>query len=349
MKLLWGLLPAFVVLERVLATRELQTVPSDPAFYDNLRTSDALLAVNSSQPSAVYRVTTQDDNEYRLADLKAFLPLSDNSESPFWGALKNDAFSALLASYHFNNVEQSPILSPDDLQNCQDLRLTMEIFDSEWSPIETTRTFTSVLQRPISLEVPPTAAVVGAARSAVTSPLAILTGVNDIPQVSHASTAVDFDVKEQFPLFGRTVTSSVGTAAVAVEYFKSINSENVAILFVTDSYGSSLQKAFQDAASKANITTEPIPFPFYVTEGSDEARNAIQTLKRIQYRHVFAIFFDTQFDPIMKVAKEMGAVGEDYLYIFPGFDIAHFQTYKLAAGTFSCFDCVLCVVLCVVC
>jgi len=43
----------------------------------------------------------------------------------------------------------------------------------------------------------------------------------------------EFDSKLQFPLFARTVSSSIGEAAVAVEYFKSIGSTHVAILFIT--------------------------------------------------------------------------------------------------------------------
>ncbi len=53
-------------------------------------------------------------------------------------------------------------------------------------------------------------------RSVVTSPLAILTGVNDVPHFSYASTSLNLDVKEQYPISGRTVTSSVGEAAVVL-------------------------------------------------------------------------------------------------------------------------------------
>lgn len=213
---------------------------SAPDYFDSLRLSPpGVVAKAPEDGSTVYRVavTSLDDNStvaYRLAGLMGFLPFTDvNSGERILPETINDAFAALMAVYHFNNIQKSPILTEEDVAECPDLRLTMELLDTEFSPIETTRAFTSVLQRTPSFRVPFPSAVIGAYRSAVTSPLAILTGVNDIPQVSYASTAVDFDVKAQYPLFGRTVTSSIGEAEAAVQYFKSINSTHVAILFVT--------------------------------------------------------------------------------------------------------------------
>ena len=215
-----------------------QLTPSDPAYYDNLRTlkgQTVVSGVNNKGVNAsnVYLIfVNETKEEILMADIKSFLPFSFNATTAN-PVLINDGFCALLAIEHFNHVEKSPILSSQDLAGCQRLKLTMELFDTHLSPIMTTRTFTSILQQPASLAVPPPAGVIGAFRSAVTSPLAILTGVNGIPQISAASTSVDFDVKSQFPLFGRTCTNSVGEATVAVRYFQQIGSGEVAILFIT--------------------------------------------------------------------------------------------------------------------
>lgn len=202
---------------------------SAPDYYDGLRNSTPLELVSDYPNSGVYQIATE-DGTVRLADFKVFLPLSATGKMR--NGIVNDAFTALLAAYHFNNIEKSPILSAADLGGC-DLRLTTELFDSQFSPIETTRTFTSVLKREPSLEVAPPAAVVGAFRSAVTSPLAILTGINNIPQVSWASTAEGFSVKDQYPFFGRTVTDTVGEALVALKFFEQIKSTHVAVIFIT--------------------------------------------------------------------------------------------------------------------
>jgi len=277
--------------------------------------------VNASNVYLIFVNETKE--EILMADIKSFLPFSFNATTAN-PVLINDGFCVLLAIDHFNNVEKSPILTSQDLAGCQTLKLTMELFDTHLSPILTTRTFTSVLQRAASLAVPPPAGVIGAFRSAVTSPLAILTGVNGIPQISAASTSVDFDVKSQFPLFGRTCTNSVGEATVAIRYFQQIGSGEVAILFITDSYGSALQKAFQDAANAANISTVSVPFSFSISQ--KEATQAVQSLINAQYRHVYAILYENQYDIIMGTAIDMGAAGVDYFYLFPGLDIFNMAT-----------------------
>jgi Receptor family ligand binding region len=176
-------------------------LPSNPHYYDLLRdeNSGSLKDVSVAADSNVFRVHLDDatGTQYRLAEFKAFLPLSDGEA--IRQGYQDDAAAALLAVYHFNNLEQSPILTEDDVEECN-VKLTMEIVDSRFSPIGTTRVFTESLHTENTLSTPLPTGVIGAYRSATTSPLAILTGVNGIPQVSHASTSTDFDVKEQFPL-----------------------------------------------------------------------------------------------------------------------------------------------------
>lgn len=345
--------------------------PWSPDYYDVLReTADESQVIHQNGSSIYYvppisaplqggvgSVATNNITAYidveeetsptNLADIKAFLHFTYDGLSTFQGT-ENDAFAVLLAAYHFNNVDSSPVLTPDIVSQCPDLKLTVELLDSEFSPIETTRTFTSVLQRQYTLQAPPPAAVVGAFRSSVTLPLAILSGVNDIPQVSHGATSIEFDDKDQYPLFGRTVTSSIGEAKVAVEFFKSIKSTHVAILFVTGAYGSALQKAFQDAANDANIVTESVALPFYTDQGggtatgdskdSNAVEGAIASLKNLKYQHVYAIFSENALETIMTLALKQGAAGRGYLWVFPGLVVDSFKTYnfgKLTTGFFS--------------
>ena len=210
--------------------------PSDPFYYDQLRnvSSNMLENVSFTPGSNIFRIAVNDGSasgtqQIRLAEFKAFLPLSNGTHIRY--GYKDDVVAALLAVYHFNNIDISPILQPQDIAGC-DLKLTMEIVDSKFSPIGSTRTFTESLRTPNTLSTPLPTAVIGAYRSATTSPLAILTGVNGIPQASYAAASTDFDVKEQFPLFGRTVASSTGDANVILNYFLSTNATHVGVLFV---------------------------------------------------------------------------------------------------------------------
>ncbi|CAB9520190.1 acid type B receptor subunit 2 [Seminavis robusta] len=292
---------------------------SDPLYYDNLRdTNSGLLNdVSVSEDSNVFQVHLGDGTQYRLAELKAFLPLSNGAS--IRAGYQDDAAAALLAVYHFNNLDMSPIITEEDVEGC-DVKLTMEIVDSKFSPIGSTRVFTESLHTENTLSTPLPTAVIGAYRSATTSPLAILTGVNGIPQASYASSSTDFDVKEQFPLFGRTVTSSTGEAKVALDYFQSIKASHVGVLFVTDAYGSALQKAFQDAANDAGMVTDSVAFSFSADLNGDEIENAIDHLKHTEFRLFYVICFENHLRPIVKTALEHGIIGPDYLWIFPGFE-----------------------------
>ena len=236
---LLGLLAVGVCRQEAVATTTTSSSsttmdPSDPNYFDSLRdeNSNLLKNVTLATDSNVFRVEVDDEagTQYRLAELKTFLPLSNGTH--IRRGYQDDAAAALLALYHFNNIDLSPILQAEDIAGC-DLKLTMEIVDSKFSPIGSTRVFTESLHTKNTLSTPLPTAVIGAYRSATTSPLAILTGVNGIPQASYASGSTDFDVKEQFPLFGRTVTSSTGDAKVALDYFISIGASHVGVLFVT--------------------------------------------------------------------------------------------------------------------
>lgn len=348
-----------------IGLRNLQMVTGAPDYFDSLRIelgSSTLgnntngSSVSKDARSSIYQVTLHpgqtNETTYRLAEIKSFIPFSDGVTAKTEAI--NDAFAALLAVYHFNNMHETihPVLgdqiSQDPVFASCNVKLTMELLDSELSATKTTKSFSEVLRRPVTLQTPPTTAVIGAFRSATTLSLAIYTGVKRIPQVSASATSTEFDDKEQFPIFGRTVTNTAGLAAVAVRFFQSIGSTHVAILFVTvraffkrlwmilhlrtliffaahfqDSFGSAIQMAFQDVSTKAGIVTESLAFSSSVSE--EGARSVVASLKGLQYRHIFAVFSGPQFELIMGAASEFDIVGPDYLYVFPGLDVFELQ------------------------
>ena len=318
------------------AKRRLQAANEAVDYYDRLRTDSSLIqSVQGSEESNIFAVTDTLGDSYRLADISSFLPFSNGQR--LRPTVEKDAIAALLAIYHFNNPDTSPILNAQELEGCN-VRLTTEFLDTQFSPINSTRRFTDVLLRNHSLDKPLPTAVVGAYRSATTSPLAILTGVNNIPQVSYASESTDFEVKEQYPYFGRTVPSTLGAAHVAVKYFQELGASHVGILFVTDAYGSALQKAFQDAAAEANIVTSSVAFSYSASANGVEIQNAVASLANTQFRYIYAICFNSHYEPIMTAAYEQKIAGKEFLWIFPGLDQGGFQSFaKFPPGTSSFF------------
>jgi hypothetical protein len=142
-------------------------------FFDDLRLRNPSELVLSNDNS-VYQVTVQDTTDtFRLVEIKTFLPLSTGGVSIRPGAT-DDAFTALLAMQHWNQNQNQQLLSSStdegelkesDSDGPCNVRMTMELFDTQLSPIVATRTFTSLLQKEsISFQDPPVAAVVGAYR-----------------------------------------------------------------------------------------------------------------------------------------------------------------------------------------
>jgi hypothetical protein len=49
--------------------------------------------------------------------------------------------------------------------------------------------------------------------------------------------------------------------------------------------------------------------------------NAIASLKNTQFRTIYAICYEVHYNAIMTAAANNGIVGNDYLWIFPGFEL----------------------------
>jgi hypothetical protein len=225
---------------------------SDPYYYWDLRTVASVV----DEGNWLYQVSVPNSTrEYVLGELKAFIPFTVAGSMPGPG-MQADSFAALLAVHHFNNAETSPILNASAVNLlCPNLKFTMSLLDSQLYPIESTRLFIQMIKSAPSLVKPPTVGILGAYRSSVSLPLAILTGVNGIPQVSPASTANDFDDKDQYPLFGRTVWNAFGEASVAVEFFSAINSTHVVVMYIT-------VRTFQEHLNPSLSTHGIGSFPF---------------------------------------------------------------------------------------
>mmetsp|Transcript_46585 Transcript_46585/g.141108 ORF Transcript_46585/g.141108 Transcript_46585/m.141108 type:complete len:1062 (-) Transcript_46585:222-3407(-) len=356
-------------------------VPSDPSapdYYDAIREDDsgygAVLPGDDGAGSNMIRFTSEDgDTSYRLADVTALLPYTFGSGSTASGnglitggddedqaiaaesdaavrprsSVQDHAAALLLACYHFNTKKLTDTLDIKDEVLAKayfetNVRLTASLYDTQFSPIESTRLLTKVLDRSPARDKPLPQAIVGAYRSACTSPTAILSGVNGIPQISYHSSGTDFDNKEQYPLFARTVPSSGGDAQAVVDYLQSLGIKYLGVIFVTDAFGSAYQKSLQDAAGEANppIRTDSVSFSYKSAsggragftsaeigpdgeleggeEGSQEIKNAIQSLKHTKYKYFVAIVGEEHYSRVMREAYAQDIAGKDYVWLFTG-------------------------------
>jgi hypothetical protein len=64
------------------------------------------------------------------------------------------------------------------------------------------------------------------------------------------------------------------------------------------------------------------------------------SLKRSQFKHVYAITFEDKFASILTAASETGAIGSDYLYLFCGLTGSTlFEQLQVKHGTFCNWSC----------
>lgn len=346
--------------------------PTHPAYYDLIRTSPEEMGViqTRTDPTGqcnVVEFKVRDETDPKqdntttlyLADITALLPYTirhyhtnacptcnvhpdDSISRP---GVTDDAAALLLAVTHFNQGMTPNVLGslkPDvqkKYEGCN-VKLTTELFDTGYSPIQSTRLLSDVLDRPHTEETAPIeplpAAVLGAFRSASTSPTAILSGVSDLPQLSYRSSSTNFDNKEQYPYFGRTVPSSSSDASAVVSYLQYLEVEYVGVIFVTDAFGSSFQKSLQDAAGEVvpPIRTDSVSFGYLMDldprdnvmaddggdsdNKDDEVRNAVAGLASTGYRYFVALVGEEHYDRIMREASRQGLTGPEYVWIFAG-------------------------------
>lgn len=54
---------------------------------------------------------------------------------------------------------------------------------------------------------------------------------------------------------------------------------------------------------------------------NQETENVILWLKRLKVRHVLVLGYEDALEPIMNAAHALNAVGPEFLYVFPCFDV----------------------------
>ena len=294
-----------------------------PDFFDDLQATGKTSFPGDSPVAAA---TTSVNATYRLAHLASFMPFS--IEGRVRASTVDQAAAILLAIYHWNHKETSPILHDDEFLRKCNVRLTTEFIDTLMDPVVSTSV---VLERVKSRE-PPLAGIIGAYRSAVTSPVALVSGAYDLPQISAMSTSTDLENREQYPYFSRVCPSTEGEAQAAVDYWKFLSHrfsngnnnekptiEYLGVLFVRDAYGASLQRAFQNSATNAGIQTVSIPFGF---SNKEEIAESVRKLQATQMRHFYVICFESDYTSIMKEATELGMTGIDHFWLFHGVNMA---------------------------
>jgi phosphatidylinositol phospholipase C delta len=128
------------------------------------------------------------------------------------------------------------------------------------------------------------------ARSAVTTPLAMLTSLHDVPQVSYWSTSTKLDDSGSYPTFLRTIPSDTSTATSIAELVAGapFYARRLSMIYVKDAYGMSYMEALYDACVARNVSLDAYPFTF---GDLSSIANSVKALKNSDARYVSEYMF----------------------------------------------------------
>jgi len=293
------------------------------------RTSTSPATTDDTNTNITTSTTNNNGEEtFRLVHLATFLPLSNGTHVRPW--LANSVASALLAIDDFNRqqykvfndslrqaVTADPSLATVTGEKYCNIRLTTEIFDSEMDASSSVATLMQLRKRNFSLSSPIPSVLIGAYRSATTLPLALLAATHQMAQISPSASSIELDNKELYPLFMRTAPSTVDEAAAAVAYYHEyLNVTDIALLYVTDTFGNAMAQAFQDLCAGRDIRTHAVGFPYYPDQSERSMANVMKSLKKLNLRYTFVIGFDQHYEPVLSAATKEGMIGESFSWMF---------------------------------
>lgn len=257
-------------------------------YWDDLRNSGIPFA--TQQGSAMFRLTDSNGETVRLGHVANVYPyseiLSDGTRTPNESLIYIEA-GMFLALKTFN--ERSPTILPDlpDILGDCNIYLTIDILDTILSPIVACQKALDELNRPeASLEEPFPLSLAGSFRSAVSQPLAILSGVYEVPHVNGQSTSSALDNKDQAPTFTRVVSTNRLDAKAYVLYLKSLGVHHFAVLFVRDAYGNEFNRDLKVEAHESGMHMTSVSYQ----DGDDGSIDqALEALKSHEHRYIFTV------------------------------------------------------------
>lgn len=222
-----------------------------------------------------------------------------------------NAMAVLLAAHHLNTGNATVVHELEGLNEKCNVRFITNLYDSQFEERHTVET----VIRQTDNSSP--CAFLGAQRSAVSIPMAIITGLRGYLQISAFSTSPALNAN-QFPLFGRTIPADDATAVPVILYFKSLQIKHVGVVYVNDSFGSSffagLQLAIQQEAPEIRLIAVDLPFAAL----QSDFERVISALKASEVRYFFAIVLgQAQNDELMREAYRQGIAGTgEHTWIF---------------------------------
>jgi hypothetical protein len=221
-----------------------------------------------------------------------------------------DGASYILAVEHLNTGDGSIVPQVQGLNQRCPIRFTTEFADDQYSGGIALGHVVEQTSRTRNSAKPLPCAFLGAARSSITIPMSIVTGLLGYPQVSSSATSSSLDDKSQYPLFGRTVPSDAGTAIPIIQFLNDIvHVKHLAVINVNDAYGNAYVDGLRAAA--ATYAPDMVIYQAPLDDTNSSIPIAIKSIKGTGYRFIFGILFTTAtHDALLSEAYRQGVAGD---------------------------------------
>ena len=267
-------------------------------YYDSFYESNA--TVDRPKKSNVDRFLSETGEPFAICPLSFVEPFTFGDDVPFQG-IYEDAVSVALAVQHLNTGDGSIVPQVAGLHEKCPIRFTMMTADSADSA-------GTAIKHAVD-QSGKACAFIGEYRSALSMPMAIVTGLLGYPQVSSASTSADLEDRSQYPLFGRTLPSDDGNAVPLMLYLRNVlQMAQLVVININDPYGNSYVDGMRQAA--AEYTPDLMIQQITVDENAASIEAAVAGIKRSGFRFVFCLVFNIEtHDAILLEAYSQGVAG----------------------------------------
>jgi len=251
-----------------------------------------------------------------LIDMNRHSHYRNGERVPFYGKGYLEMTAAVaLATEHLNTGNGVVIDEVQDLNQYCPIRFTNEFMDTAGSETQAVDAVMDLFQR----ENDRPCAFIGALRSQVSIPTALLTSLKGYAQVSAFSTAAQLNDKELFPYFGRLIPTNDQYAIPLLQYVQDqLGVQHLCVIHIQNDTGNSYAQGIVREASTRNMEIQLVGFP--PKPSPEDIQIAINEVKSTRLRYVFAIVSGEEFEPLLLEAYDQGIAGNgDYAWMVSNF------------------------------
>eukprot|EP00961_Rhodomonas_salina_P221045 2988344-Rhodomonas_salina.1 len=193
-----------------------------------------------------------------------------------------------------------------------DARTLHPNFDIEFEMVDTQSDASVGVRHALAFNERGIDCIVGAARSAVSGPVALVAQSTNTPVLSYSSTAASLGTSA-FPMFSRVIPNDASPALSLIMVCKEFGWTRIAIMFIDDSYGQGYARSVQNFGAGQGV--DILVAASFSSGEQASIDTAVHVVQQSGARIIFCITFAQDMEAIARSAAEDGIVGRGYVWM----------------------------------